>query len=344
MAEFTHLLDALIAAERQIDILNISGGEPLMHPELLSLIDAALSHPEIVRVSISTNGLALLEQPELVEQLRERNVVVSLQFDGFNQLAYNVLRGRDLLEQKLEILDLLRESEICTSLTMTVAGGANDDQFPEVMAYYFAQPHIVSLMLQPLAYAGRGNSLSGKIQRLTIPDIVKLLASAGIPQVRAEDFLPLPCSHPLCFSLAFYLMLEGGDMIALGKLLDASKWLDMLANRTVFGLDADEQQRIKDLIYDLWSGPVGAAPDSAAVMQTLRNILDEMAAKQFNPRRAFSITERRIKSIFIHAFQDADTFDLARVRRCCNAYPQPDGRLAPACVHNVLGGRKKYCG
>jgi 7,8-dihydro-6-hydroxymethylpterin dimethyltransferase len=46
-----------------------------------------------------------------------------------------------------------------------------------------------------------------------------------------------------------------------------------------------------------------------------------------------------VKSIFIHAFQDADTFDLARVRRCCNAYAQPDGKLIPACVHNVLGRR-----
>ena len=49
-----------------------------------------------------------------------------------------------------------------------------------------------------------------------------------------------------------------------------------------------------------------------------------------------TVAERRIKSIFIHAFQDVETFDLSRVRRCCQAYPQPDGRLIPICVHNVL--------
>jgi hypothetical protein len=73
------------------------------------------------------------------------------------------------------------------------------------------------------------------------------------------------------------------------------------------------------------------------VMKTLRGMLDQMAADRFEARRAFSITERRIKSIFIHAFQDAETFDLARVRRCCNGYPQPDGTVMPACVYNVLG-------
>lgn len=59
-------------------------------------------------------------------------------------------------------------------------------------------------------------------------------------------------------------------------LVEASQWLDALANRTVFGLDADEHQRLKDMIYEVWSGPVGVAPDGEAVLRTLRSILDEM--------------------------------------------------------------------
>jgi 7,8-dihydro-6-hydroxymethylpterin dimethyltransferase len=336
LAEFTRLLDVLIAAERQIDILNLSGGEPLVHPELLALVDAALARPEIVRVSISTNGLALLRSADLLDRLRQRNVVVSLQFDGFRDEPYEVLRGRRLLAEKLRVLELLRAAGVTTSLVMTAAGGVSDDQFPAVLDYFFTQPHVVSLMIQPLAFAGRGRHLNAA-QRLTIPDVVRLLASAGVPEVQAEDFVPLPCSHPLCFSLAFYLMLEGGGMVSMRRLVDAAKWLDAITNRTVFGLDEEEHERMKDMIYDLWSGPAGAAPDSEAVMRTLRGILDEMAAGRFDARQAFSITERRVKSIFIHAFQDADTFDLARARRCCNGYPQPDGRVMPACVHNVLG-------
>jgi 7,8-dihydro-6-hydroxymethylpterin dimethyltransferase len=335
--EFSRLLHGLIAAERQIDILNLSGGEPLLHPELLALIDDALAIPEIVRVSVSTNGLMLLHNPDLLARLRERNVVVSLQFDGFSDEAYEILRGRRLLAEKLQILELLDNVGISNSLTMTVADGVNDDQFPAVLDYLFAHPHVISLMIQPLALAGRGRHLAGKVDRLGIPDIIKLLGKAGIAQVQAEDFSPLPCSHPLCFSLAFYLMLDGGGKISINRLVEASQWLDALANRTVFGLDEEEHDRMKDMIYDLWSGPAATAPDSQSVLKTLRGILDELASRRFEPRQAFSITERRIKSIFIHAFQDADTFDLARVRRCCNGYPQPDGRLMPACVHNVFG-------
>jgi uncharacterized radical SAM superfamily Fe-S cluster-containing enzyme len=334
--EFSAILDGLLRAERQIDVLNLSGGEPLLHPELLSLVDDALSQPGIVRVSISTNGLAFLETPKLLQELHDRNVVISLQFDGFDDRPYDILRGRKLLAEKLRLLEMLAHSGGSSSMTVTLAGGVNDDQIPQILDYYFAQPNFVSMMIQPVAFAGRGSRLSGTARRLTIPDVIKLLDAAGTGNIRAADFAPLPCSHPLCFSLAFYLQLEGRGSVSLNRLIDASQMMDTLANRTIFGLDEDEHGRMKDMIYELWSGPVGAAPDSEAVMKTLRKIFDELSCGGFDPRKAFAASERRVKSIFIHAFQDRETFDLARVRRCCNAYPQLDGKLIPACVHNVM--------
>jgi len=340
--QFRLMLDRLIDAEGQVDVLNLSGGEPLLHPDLLTLVDEALSRREIVRVSISTNGLALLRRPDLLHELRTRDIVVSLQFDGFDDVTYQVLRGRPLLADKLDILDLLASAGTSTSLTVTLAGGLNDDQLPAILDYFFAQPHVASMMIQPVAFAGRGNGLRSAASRLTIPDVIQLLDAAGNPRVRAADFAPLPCSHPLCFSLAYYLMLDGGGSVSLNGLVGADRLMDSLANRTIFGLDHDETERLKDMVYDLWSGPAALAPDSDAVLKTLRSILDEMTDTRaasctcFDPRKTFGIAERRIKSIFIHAFQDAETFDLARVRRCCNAYPQPDGKLMPACVLNVL--------
>jgi uncharacterized radical SAM superfamily Fe-S cluster-containing enzyme len=132
-------------------------------------------------------------------------------------------------------------------------------------------------------------------------------------------------------------MVEDGGVVSLSRLVDASKMMDSLANKTIFGLDSTEHDNLKGLVYEMWSGPAGSAPDSQAVMKTLRGILDQMSSSCFDPRKAFTIAERHIKSIFIHAFQDFNNFDLARVRRCCQAYPQPDGKLIPACVHNVIG-------
>jgi hypothetical protein len=176
------------------------------------------------------------------------------------------------------------------------------------------------------------------VQRLSIPDVIELVANSGHPAVRREDFVPLPCSHPLCFSLAYYLQVGDGRSVSLGRLIEAPTLLDGVTNRTIFGLDEEEFERLRGLVYDLWSGPAACVPDTDAVLRTLSAILRELSDSCgcFDPRRVFHVAERRVKSVFIHAFQDADTFDLARVRRCCNAYPQADGSLMPSCVYNVL--------
>ncbi|MFA6567046.1 MAG: radical SAM protein [Victivallales bacterium] len=338
--EFKTILSKLVKSELQIDVLNISGGEPLLHPQILDFIDNALSHPEIIRVSISTNGLPLLENEHLLSELLKRNVVISLQFDGFDDDAYEILRGRHLLKEKLSIMDMLERSGISTSLTMTVAKGVNDKQLRPVLDRLFSTGNFISLMLQPIAFAGRAANLR-ELERLTIPELTCLLGKSGHPAVSEKDFFPLPCSHPLCFSLSFYLMLEDSSAVSVGQLVDANTLLDSLANRVIFGLDRSEHEKIKDLIYDLWSGPSGTAPDSQKVLKTLKGILKEMSSCSFDPKKAFEQAERRIKSIFIHAFQDADTFDLSRVRRCCQGYPQADGKLIPACVNNVFRRSRK---
>jgi uncharacterized radical SAM superfamily Fe-S cluster-containing enzyme len=336
LEEYDALLARLIEAERQVDVLNLSGGEPLRHPRILDFVDSALKHSEIVRVSISTNGLDLLEHDWLLKEFADREILISLQFDGFKDAAYQTMRGRPLLDEKLRILDKLAARNISASLTVTAAGGVNDDQFPEILRLFFSRDHLVSLMVQPLAFEGRASSFAGRASRLTIPDIIRLLADSGHPAIAAGDFIPLPCSHPLCFSLAFYLADPSGTYASINRILQLDRYLDALSNRVIFGLDPDEQERLKEMVYDLWSGPAGNAPDGAGVLKTIRSLLRELPCGCFNPRRTFGWMERRVKSIFIHAFQDCETFDLARVRRCCNAYPQRDGRLMPACVHNVL--------
>jgi len=221
---------------------------------------------------------------------------------------------------------------------MTAAAGLSEDEFPGVLKLLFASPHIVSLMVQPLAFTGRGSSMKGSVSRLSIPDVIRLLSAPGTP-LEKEDFVPLPCSHPLCFSLAFYLMPETGGPVSLNRIVDAATLMDCISNRVVFGLDQSELERLKEMVYELWSGPVGQAPEGREVLRTLRAIIKKVSDHGgccFDPRAVFSGAERRVKSVFIHAFQDTDTFDLARVRRCCNAYATANGRLLPSCVRNVL--------
>ncbi len=338
LAEFNHILDKLLEAEDQIDLLNISGGEPLLHPRILPIVDAALAREGVVKVSISTNGLLLLENPLLLRELKKRDVVLSLQFDGFNEEVNKKMRGRELNVFHRRLFKVLTMSDMNCSITFTLAGEWNATELNSAFELLFTHDNIVSMMIQPMAFTGRGSNLRGETSRLDIAATLKQIDSYGAPFVASRDFAPLPCSHPLCFSLAYFLKLDSGRFVPLNKIIDARTLLQQAANKVVFGLNADEHGELKDMVYQLWAE---SSDEADEVLTTLKRLLKnytepktQCSCKCFNPRQAFNLMEREIKSVYIHAFMDRDTFDLVRVRRCCQAYALPDGRLIPCCVRN----------
>lgn len=335
--EVAAILDGLIASEGQIDVLNLSGGEPTRNPHFREIVDECVAREEILRVSVSTNGIALLGDPVALEHLALRNVVVSLQFDGFNEDAYQKLRGGPLLQDKLRLIEAAGRLDLPMSLVVTVAAGINDRGLGGVLDLLFERDHILSVMFQPLAHAGRGARLPRSNEAVTIPDVIRLLDGACRGTVSAGDFSPLPCSHPACFSLAYYLRVEGGAFLSMKRLVKIDRYLDILQNRGIFGTDPEGFEAVKAAAYDLWSGPQALAPDSRKALRAVKRLLESVSCcGPFRPREAVAKAERSVKSIFIHGFMDAHTFDLARARKCCNVYPQLDGRLMPACIRNVL--------
>jgi len=335
--EVAAMLDRLIASEEQVDVVNLSGGEPTLNPEFREIVDECLGRKEILRVSVSTNGLRLLQDEDLLRFLAERNVVISLQFDGLRDDAYENLRGRPLLSEKLWLLDLAAKLGAPMSLTVTVAAGVNEGSPAEVLPLLFERDNVLSVMFQPAAYTGGGAGLRRPRDATTIPDVLRAIHGAAKGMVSSKDFCPLPCSHPACFSLGFYLKTDGGKFIPVKGLVEIGRYLDILQSRAIVGADADGFELVKDAVYDLWSGPAALAPDSRKALAAIKRLIESVQSGGYRPKDALAIAERSMKSVFIHAFMDPHTFDLSRARKCCNVYPLPDGRCVPACVHNCLG-------
>ena len=336
-AEVASILDGLLRAEGQIDVLNLSGGEPTLNPNFRQIIEECATRKEILRVSVSTNGSVLVRDKELLRFLGERHVIVSLQFDGMQDAIYQALRGRKVLNEKLQLIDLCRQFGVLMSLTATVTAGVNDHKIQEVADLLFQRDHILSAMFQPAAYAGHAARLGRPQQAVTIPEVISALEGAGGGAIRTGDFSPLPCSHPACFSLAFYLKIGQNEFRPVKNLADAERYMSLIQNRAIFGTDPESFQLVTDAVYDLWSSPGASAPDSQKALQTLRRLIISTTSNGgYSPRQAVSVGERSVKSIFIHQFMDPDTFDLSRARKCCQVYPQLDGRMIPVCVNNCL--------
>ncbi|MCP4137378.1 MAG: radical SAM protein [bacterium] len=328
--EFKHILDSLIKYEGTPDVVNLSGGEPTLHPFFEEFIEMTVQKG-IPVVSVSTNGLPLLEDKKLRDIFKKNGAIAALQFDGFKSSTYQALRGRDLSSEKQELIRILEEEEIPYSLTATIAAGINENEVTAITDFFF-QSKALSLMFQPVAFTGSAAAMDVHNKRLTIPDVVREIERSDL--VSPGDFNPLPCSHFSCFALSYYISVEDA-FVSLKEFLGRDKFLEIIANRSLPGVDQNSYSILKERIYELWSAK-DCCISHEKIIERIREVLREMSTTGFTSKNALSMGFDSMKAIYIHHFMDIHNFDFGRLMKCCNPYPQADGRLMPMCAQNVF--------
>lgn len=101
-----------------------------------------------------TNGLKLYDY-NLLQNLHEAGLShVYLQFDGFDDNVYKILRGRNLLKEKLRVLDNLKNLNIPTSLEVILAKNVNEKQINAIIQYAVNNVFIRQIGFLPLIKIG----------------------------------------------------------------------------------------------------------------------------------------------------------------------------------------------
>lgn len=336
-AEFSGIIDRLIAAEGSLDAVTISGGEPSVHPHILEFLQLA-KRPEISRVTLVTNGLRIGRDRAFAEALKAMDVYVILQLDGFSAEAHKKVRGRDLTKEKQAALDMLRELNIPTQITFVAARKVNEHEIGQAVRLLLSEDFILSLNFQPVALTGQGGAAfhQDPLDRITITSVIKAI-EAQCPELVRSDFFPLPCSHPHCVSLTYLLKLDDGTYVPFSRFTELKKHLDLFRSTATIGASEDFDDHLRDVINQLWSAS-GEIPDSTKISKALKRALKELypAKGNLSVSERHRIAERQAKTIFIHHYMDRHNFDLERLRKCCHHYPLPDGRIMPACAYNLF--------
>src|SRR5258705_1839103 len=91
------MLDAVVRNEGKPDVVQISGGEPTLHPDFFTVLDMAKARP-IQHLMVNTNGIRIARDAAFAERLATYmpNLELYLQFDSFERSALMDLRGADL--------------------------------------------------------------------------------------------------------------------------------------------------------------------------------------------------------------------------------------------------------
>jgi len=308
-------------AEGSPEVVQISGGEPTLHPELFAVI-AAAQDIGIKTVQLNTNGLRIARDSEFVARLAELKPSIYLQFDGFRPETYEIIRGRDLAADKMRAVDRLAAAGFTIVLAVTVLKGVNDGEIGEITRFAVRHPRIRGVVFQPAACTGRYLPPFAPAERITLPDVLQAVEEQTGGLLTKKDFIPVPCPFPTCFGVTYVYNSDEG-ITTLPRLVKVEDYLDYFKNRIITGVDPLVQASLENL----WSA--GATPGSD------RTLKDFACCCGVSPE-VLKELEEAITMVGVHALMDRHSFDLKRAKKCCIHQILPDGRIVPFCVYNNL--------
>ena len=324
MDEAKRAIDRLVQSEGRPEVLQLSGGEPTIHPEFIDILEYALAQP-IDYIMINTNGLRFAKDDGLVATIAQhkQRMEIYFQLDGLNEETSIALRGESLVPQKLRALEKLGEAGVHVTLVATLQGGVNLDQIGPLVRYATERDWVTGLSLQPATYSGRHYLPEDLENRVTFPDVIKAMEEQTEGMFQTKDFFPLPCAHPNCHQLCLAYRHADG-LTPLTRFVNAKENLDLLANGISFTREEGVRLIQQYLARQACCGPSGCGdntgcsttlsqvdtPKSLPIL-SLKNDTDTTAEDFFAQALLKQLGARNLFRITINNFLDMYNFDVA---------------------------------
>jgi uncharacterized radical SAM superfamily Fe-S cluster-containing enzyme len=294
------------------NIVQLSGGEPTMRDDLTEIIAVGrdIGFPFI---QLNTNGVRLAEDAAYAAELMQAGLFsVFLQFDGTDDCVYRAIRGRALLEQKLRAIEHCAAAGLGIVLVPTIVKDVNTDTIGAILklALEYA-PAVRGVHFQPAAYFGRHPEPPAAKERFTLPDLMRAIEQQTDGLIRADQFIPPGCEHPLCSFHGNFLRQSDGSLKPLSK-------------QAVDCCCGNEQENVGtgkavSYVVNQWAAPKPVS--YCATKESLDAFLENHRSNTF--------------AVSAMAFQDVWSLDLERVQECCIHVAAPDGRMIPFCLYNL---------
>lgn len=330
LAEVESMLDDFVRTEGNPEVIQFSGGEPTIHPQIIDFVKAAKQRG-IPFVMINTNGKRIAHDDRFLDELNDVRPSLYFQFDGFESETYRIIRGEpNIFEEKMKALDRLAEIGLNVTLVPAIERGVNEHEIGNIIRFAIRHPAVRGINFQPAFHSGR-HMEHDPMQRLTIPDILKEIEQQTAEQFKVSDFIPVPCCFPTCNSVT-YAFIDGETVTPLPRVVNVYDYLDYITNRVM----PDWSTEIKLALEGLWSS--SSVPGS---QKSTENLALSCKACGIPESVVVGDIARHMIMIMLQDFMDPWTFNQKNLMKCCKEFLLPGGKQIPFCAYNTIGYREQ---
>lgn len=321
LEEIEKMLDTVVKNEGEPDVVQISGGEPTIHPQFFEILDMAKTKP-IRHLMLNTNGIRIAKDINFVERLASYmpDFEIYLQFDSFKPEALKILRGSDLTDIRKRAIENLNKFNLSTTLVVTLKKDLNTDEIGEIIEYALKQPCIRGVTFQPIQVAGRNENFDPATDRYTLTEVRQAIIDQT--NIFSEaDIIPVPC-NPDALAMGYALKVEG-EVFPLTRYINPQDLLDNSKNTIIY----EQDERLQKHMVELFStgNSVECATDE---LKSIMCCLPQIQAPNLGYDNLFRI--------IIMRFIDAYDFDVRAIKKSCVHIVNKDYKIIPFETMNLF--------
>ncbi|TBN16642.1 radical SAM protein [Hyunsoonleella pacifica] len=321
LEEVKEMLDTIVKNEKEPDVVQISGGEPTIHPQFWDILDYAKALP-IRHLMLNTNGIKIAKDFEFAKRLKtySPDFEIYLQFDSFENTVLQELRGADLWDIRAQALENLNSLNLSTTLVVTLQKGLNDHGIGKIINFALQQKCVRGVTFQPTQIAGRLDNFNPETDRMTLTEVRRnIMEQTDI--FTSDDLLPVPC-NPDALVMGYALKLDG-EVFPLTRYINPNDLLDNSKNTIIY--EQDEQLHGKMIeLFSTGNSVEVAEENLKSIMCCLPNI------------DAPNLGYDNLFRIIIMQFIDAYNFDVRAIKKSCVHIVDKNNKIIPFETMNLL--------
>ena len=313
--------------DNNAEILQISGGEPTTHPDIIDIIRIAKGIG-FKYVMLNTNGVRIAQDEEFVKSISQflGGFEIYLQFDGMNDDVYEKLRGVKLAKIKEKAIANLTKYKIPTTLVCTVEKDINDKDISEILGYAMATKYLRGVNFQPVAFFGRAKNRN-TADRITLSGVLKRIQKQTNGMIKSSDFIPLPCNTE---RVAITYLLKGkGGFIPVTRDEDFANYTSYINNTFMFTVE-DVLKNAKDSLLN---------PFKMCKCLDFMKVINKYVPKDFvikSKEERMDFVDENTFRISVSSFVDMYNFDVKSMQKECVYVITKDLKRIPFSAYNML--------